>query len=317
MPTAACYIGIDVAKTRLDIAVRPSGEQWTETNDPAGLARLVIRLTALEPSGVAVEATGGLERPLARALTAAGLPVATLNPRQVRDFAKAIGQLAKTDTLDAQLLARYAETLQPAPRPLPSPATEELAALVARRRQVVEMQTAEQQRRRTASPAVRPYLDAQLQHLRDQLDALDADLKARIQADPPWAEHARLLRSVPGVGPVLTLTLLATVPELGTLGAKPLAALVGVAPLATDSGTRRGRRIIWGGRAPIRAVLYMGTLAAVRHNPVLKAFYSRLLAAGKPKKLALVACMHKLLTILNAMMHHHTPWRPPASAVAA
>jgi transposase len=161
------------------------------------------------------------------------------------------------------------------------------------------MQTAEQQRRRTASPAVRPYLDAQLQHLRDQLDALDADLKARIQADPQWAEHARLLRSVPGVGPVLTLTLLATVPELGTLGAKPLAALVGVAPLATDSGTRRGRRIIWGGRAPIRAVLYMGTLAAVRHNPVLKAFYSRLLAAGKPKKLALVACMHKLRVAAN------------------
>ncbi len=317
MTASACFIGIDVAKARLDIAVRPSGEQWTESNDAAGLARLVVRLAALQPTGVVVEATGGLERPLGHALAGAGLAVAIVNPRQVRDFAKALGQLAKTDTLDAQLLARYAEVVRPEPRPLPTGAVEELAALVARRRQVVEMLTAEHQRRLTAGPAVRPYLDAQLHALREQLRALDADLQARIAADPTWAEHVSLLRSVPGVGPVLALTLLATVPELGTLDAKPLAALVGVAPLAADSGTRRGRRVVWGGRAPVRAVLYMSTLVAVRHNPVLAPFYARLLAAGKPKKVALVACMHKLLTILNALLRHRTPWRPPASVAPA
>jgi transposase len=317
MAPSTSFVGIDVAQARLDIAVRPSSDQWTESNDPAGIARLVVRLAELAPRGVVLEATGGLEKPLANALAAAGIAATIANPRQVRDFAKAIGQLAKTDALDAQLLARYAEVVQPPARPLPPPAVQELASRVTRRRQVVDMLTAEQQRRRTAGPAVRPYVDAHLASLRAQRDALDADLAARIRADPGWAERARLLRSVPGVGPVLALTLLAAVPELGALEAKPLAALVGVAPLAADSGTRRGRRVIWGGRAPVRAVLYMSTLVAVRHNPVLAAFYDRLLAAGKPKKLALVACMHKLLTILNALIRHRTPWRPPASNTAA
>jgi transposase len=255
MASSTCFVGIDVAQARLDIAVGPSSEQWTEANDPAGIARLVVRLVDLAPRGVVLEATGGLEKPLANALAAAGIAATIANPRQVRDFAKAIGQLAKTDALDAQLLARYAEVVQPPARPLPPPPVQELASLVTRRRQVVDMLTAERQRRRTAGPAARPYVDAHLVSLREQLAALDADLQARIQADPAWAERARLLRTVPGVGPVLALTLLAAVPELGTLAAKPLAALVGVAPLAADSGTRRGRRVIWGGRAPVRAVL--------------------------------------------------------------
>jgi transposase len=317
MAPSISYVGIDVAQARLDIAVRPSGDQWSEPNDPAGIARLVVRLAELAPRGVVLEATGGLEKPLANALAAAGIAATIANPRQVRDFAKAIGQLAKTDALDAQLLARYAEVVQPPPRALPSPAVQVLASLVTRRRQVVEMITAERQRRRTAGPAARPYVDAHLASLQEQRAALDKDLAARIQADPAWAERARLVQTVPGVGPVLSFTLLAAVPELGTLEAKPLAALIGVAPLAADSGTRRGRRVIWGGRAPDRAVLYMCTLVAVRHNPVLAAFYARLQAAGKPKQVALVACMHKFLTILNALIRHRTPWQPPASRTAA
>jgi transposase len=313
METTALFVGIDVAQARLDIAVRPSGEQWTSPHDEAGIAALVARLHALGPTLVVLEATGGRELALAGALAAAQVPTAIVNPRQVRDFAKAVGQLAKTDALDAQVLARFAEAIRPEPRALPDAAAQELAAVLTRRRQLVAMLTAERQRLSTTLPAVRPRVEAHVHWLREELRTLDADLQARLRTSPLWCEHAALLRTVPGVGPVLTLTLLAHLPELGTLDRKPLAALVGLAPRPADSGTRRGRRVIWGGRAQVRATLYMSTLAAVKHNPVLRRFYERLLGAGKPKKLALVACMHKLLLILNAMLRHRTPWHPALS----
>lgn len=314
MATPLLFVGIDVAKARLDIAVRPTGEQWTSPNDADGISALVARLQALAPTLVVLEATGGLELAVASALVAAQVPTAIVNPRQVRDFAKAVGQLAKTDALDAQVLARFADVVRPTPRTLPDADAQALAALLARRRQVVGMLTAEQQRRGTAVAAVRARVEAHLDWLRAELRTLDADLQARVQASPAWQQQAALLQSVPGVGPVLTLTLLAHLPELGTLGRKPIAALVGLAPLSCDSGTRRGRRAVWGGRAPVRATLYMSTLVAVRHNAVLRTFYERLLAAGKPKKVALVACMHKLLLLLNAILRQAQPWRPLAPA---
>jgi transposase len=317
METAAVFVGIDVAQARLDIAVRPSGEQWTSPHDDGGIAALVTRLQALGPTLVVLEATGGRELALAGALAAAQVPTAIVNPRQVRDFAKAIGQLAKTDALDAQVLARFAEVIRPEPRALPDAQAQELAAVLTRRRQVVAMLTAEQQRLSTTLPAVRPRVETHVRWLRQELHVLDGELPERIRTSPLWCEQAALLRTVPGVGPVLALTLLAHLPELGTLDRKPLAALVGLAPRPADSGTRRGRRVIWGGRAQVRATLYMSTLAAVRHNPVLRRFYERLLAAGKPKKLALVACMHKLLLILNAVLRQRTPWQPPASPAPA
>ena len=261
-----------------------------------------------------MEATGGRQLPVAAALATAGLAVAVVNPRQVRDFARAIGQLAKTDALDAQLLARFAEVVQPTPRPLPDAQAQELSALLARRRQLVGMRTAERNRLDTALPAVRPRIQAHIAWLDDELAALDHDLRDAVQASPLWRERENLLRSVPGVGPTTALTLLAEVPELGHLDRKAIAALVGVAPLACESGTLRGRRVVWGGRARVRAALYMAALVATRHNPTIRAFYQRLCAAGKPKKVALTACMHKLLLILNAILRHHTPWCAPAGA---
>lgn len=314
METAAVFVGIDVAQARLDIAVRPSGEQWTSPHDEAGIAALVTRLRTLGPTLVVLEATGGRELALAGALAAAQVPTAIVNPRQVRDFAKAIGQLAKTDALDAQVLARFAELIRPEPRALPDAQAQELAAVLTRRRQVVAMLTAEQQRLSTTLPTVRPRVETHVRWLRQELRALDVELQERIRTSPLWCEQAALLRTVPGVGPVLALTLLAHLPELGTLDRKPLAALVGLAPRPADSGTRRGRRVIWGGRAQVRATLYMGTLVAVKHNPVLRRFYERLLAAGKPKKLALVACMHKLLLILHAVLRQRIPWQPPPAS---
>ncbi len=316
MESAAIFVGIDVAQARLDIAVRPTGEQWTSPHDEAGITALVTRLQELGPSLVVLEATGGRELALAGALAAAQVPTAIVNPRQVRDFAKAVGQLAKTDALDAQLLARFAEAIRPEPRALPDAQAQELAALLTRRRQVIAMLTAERQRLSTTLPTVRPRVQQHVQWLREELRALDAELAERIRTSPLWREHEALLRTVPGVGPVLALTLLAHLPELGTLDRKPIAALVGLAPLPADSGTRRGRRVVWGGRAQVRATLYMSTLVAVKHNPVLRRFYEHLLAAGKPKKLALVACMHKLLLILNALLRQRTPWQPPPSSAA-
>jgi len=273
------------------------------------ITTLVERLRHRQPAGLVLEATGGLEVPLASALAVAGIPVAVVNPRQVRDFAKATGQLAKTDAIDAQTLARFAEAVRPAPRPLPDEAAQAFSALLTRRRQLIEMLVAEQNRMQRAPRPIQQQIQAHVTWLKQQLAALDEDLTHRIQSTPIWREQEDLLRSVPGIGPVVSRTLLAELPELGTLTHKQIAALVGVAPLNRDSGTLRGRRTTWGGRAVVRAALYMSTLVATKHNPVIKVFYQRLRAAGKAPKVALVACMRKLVTILNAIVKHRTPWR--------
>lgn len=302
------YIGIDVAQATLDVAVSSASEVWHLAHDEAGIEQIVARLRALRPALVVLEATGGLDGPLAAALASAGLPVAVVNPRQVRDFARATGKLAKTDRLDAQMLALFAERVRPAPRRLPDATARELEALMARRRQLVEMRTMEANRLRTALPRVRPPIQEHLAWLEQQIANVDRDTGALVRTSPIWRVRDDLLRSVPGVGPILSSTMLAALPELGILDRRQIAALVGVAPFNRDSGTLRGKRTVWGGRAPVRAALYMATLVATRFNPVIRAFYQRLLALGKPKKLALTACMRKLLTILNAMVKHRTPW---------
>ncbi len=310
------YIGIDVAKEWLDIAARPEGAAWRARNDAAGISALVGQLVERAPQLVVLEATGGLETALAAALTAAALPVVIVNPRQVRDFARATGQLAKTDAIDARVLAQFGEAVGPEPRPLPEAATRELAALMARRRQVVEMLTAEKNRLRSAARPVRRDIQQHIHWLERRLAGLDDDLGKTIREHAGWTDRDRVLRSTPGIGPVSSCTLLANLPELGRLNRKEIAALVGVAPLNRDSGTLRGRRTIWGGRSHVRSALYMATLVGVRHNPVLRAFYERLLAAGKPKKVALTASMRKLLTILNAMARTNTTWQDPAQTLA-
>lgn len=310
----AVWVGIDVSKARLDVAVRPSGAAWQTTNDMPGIATLARDLTALAPTRVVLEATGGLERGAWHALAAAGLAVAVANPRQLRDFAKGTGRLAKTDALDAAALAHFAEAVQPPARPVPDATARALADALTRRQQLVAMRTAEQNRLASLGPAMAARVRAHLAWLATEIAAVEAELDAAIAADPVRQAQATLLRSVPGVGPVLVRPLLADLPELGTLDRKRIAALVGVAPLNRDSGAFRGRRGIWGGRARIRATLYMAALVASRRNPTIAAFYQRLLAAGKPKKVALVACMHKLLTILGAILRHQTPWHPPEVA---
>ena len=307
--TIPCFVGIDVAKAWLDLAVRPSGVHWRVANAEAELPALVERLCTLAPQLVVLEATGGYERSAVAALATAGLPVVVINPRQARDFAKATGRLAKTDTLDAHVLAHFAEAVHPEPRPLSDAATQQLAALLERRAQVVGMLTAEKNRRHQAVARVRPLIEAHIAWLQAALDELNQDLDQALHASPLWRARDDLLRSVPGVGPILSFTLLADLPELGTLSHQQLAALVGVAPLNRDSGSARGKRLIWGGRTRVRSALYMSALSAVRYNPVLRAFWTRLREQGKPPKVALVACMHKLLTILNAMVKHQTPWR--------
>ncbi len=310
------FVGIDVAKAQLDIAVRPTGDRWAVTNDETGMAALVAPLQTMAPTLMVLEATGGYQRAVVAALAAAGLPVVVVNPRQARDFAKAIGQLAKTDVLDARTLAHFADAVRPTPRPLPDAQTEELRALLARRRQLVAMRTAEQNRLDGASQRLRVDIQAHLTWLDTHLATLDDDLDTALRASPIWREHETLLRSVPGIGPVCTRTLLLDLPELGTVSRQRLAALVGVAPFHRDSGTMRGVRATWGGRAHVRTTLYMSTLVAVRYNPVLKRFYERLCAAGKAKKVALTACMRKLLTILNAMVKHQKPWHVQEEPIA-
>lgn len=302
------FIGIDVAKATLDIASLPDGESWTVTNDDSGLAELIPRLVALAPVLVVMEATGGFETPAAIALAHAGLPVAIVNPRQVRDFAKAMGRLAKTDALDAGMLADFAQRVRPEPRPLPDEAAQLLESLLTRRRQIVDMLTAEKNRLGFARGPVRRDITQHIRWLEKRLSDVDGDLQDAVTASPLYHAKAQLLRSVPGVGQVTTFTLLATLPELGHLSRHQIAALVGVAPMNRDSGTRRGKRMVWGGRAPVRAVLYMAALVGIKHNPVLRVFYERLRAAGKPFKVAATACMRKLLTILNAMLKHHRRW---------
>ena len=304
------YVGIDVSKERIDVAVRPTGRNWSVSYDGASVDDLVTQLKDLKPAGVITESTGGLELPLVAALAAASLPVAVVNPRQVRDFAKSTGQLAKTDRLDAHVLAHFGEAVRPAIRPLRDADTRALGAMLARRRQVSGILVAEKNRLGRATPEVRPRLEAHISWLQQELDDLDTDLRQRIQHSPLWREKDDLLRSVPGVGPQVSLTLLAYLPELGTLNRKQIAALVGVAPFNRDSGPHRGKRSVWGGRATVRSTLYMGALVASRRNPVLREFYQRLLEAGKPKKVALTACMRKLLTILNSMVRTGQKWDP-------
>ena len=305
------FVGIDVAKDRLDVHVRPSGEAFAVARDGEGLMALLERLRALEPALIVLEATGGFETTVAAAVAGAGLPLAVVNPRQIRDFARAIGQLAKTDALDAAAIARFAAAVRPEPRPLPDDQTRLLAELVARRRQIIEMMTAERNRRSHLSrPRLIKGLDRHLTGLQKDLSEIEQEIDTTIRGTPAWREREDLLISVPGVGPTLARTLLADVPELGKLDRKQIAALIGVAPINRDSGTLRGRRTTWGGRAKVRAALYMAALVASRHNPVLAAFYNRLLTAGKPKKLALTAVMRKLLVILNAMLRDKRQWQP-------
>jgi transposase len=308
MTAPAVFVGIDVAKATLDVVVRPSGECCALPNDDLAIKTLVARLAALSPTLLVLEATGGYERAVVAALAGAGLPVVVANPRQVRDFARATGQLAKTDAIDAAVLALFAERVRPTPRPLPDAAAQALDALLTRRRQLLEMLVAEKNRLGLARRPIRRGITQHIRWLERQLADVDDDLGQLIEQSPVWRAQDNLLQSVPGVGPVLSRTLLGELPELGQLNRKQIAALVGVAPLACDSGTQRGRRIVWGGRAPIRTVLYMSALVAARHNPVIRRFYLRLRAAGKPAKVALTACMRKLLTILNAMMRSHAHW---------
>jgi transposase len=308
MTSVPQFVGIDVSKAQLDLALRPDGSRLAVPHDAAGIRQVVEHLQTVEPVLVVLEATGGLERGLVRALVEVGLLAVVVNPRQVRDFAKATGQLAKTDVLDAQVLARFAEAVRPALRPMPDASTQELATLMTRRRQVVEMLTAEKNRLGSASKRVQKRIQRHITWLATELARLDNDLDQTIRNSPVWREQEDLLQSVPGVGPVVTRTLLAELPELGTLNRRQIAALVGLAPLNRDSGTLRGRRTVWGGRATVRATLYMSAVVAARYNPVIKAFYQRLRQAGKAAKVALTACMRKLLTILNAMLKHRTSW---------
>jgi transposase len=304
------FIGIDVAKDQLDVHVFPSDDAFAVARDSEGLAALIERLRPLDPHLVVLEATGGFELTVAAALVSAAIPLAVVNPRQIRDFARATGQLAKTDALDAKVIARFAAKVQPEARPVPDEQARALGELVARRRQVIEMMTAERNRRRQLiSRRLLKSVGRLLAVLQKELTELDHDIGEGIRGTPAWRERDELLRSVPGVGDVVARTLIADLPELGRLDRKQIAALVGIAPINRDSGKMRGKRTTWGGRAKVRSVLYMAALVASRRNPVLAAFYRRLVAAGKPKKLALTAVMRKLLTILNAMVRNKTRWQ--------
>ena len=317
MAGEARFVGIDVSKAQLDVAVRPTGKRWTLPYDQTGIEGLIPQIVDLEPALVLLEATGGLELPLVAALAAAALPVVVVNPRQVRDFAKATGTLAKTDTLDAGVLAHFADAVRPEVRPLKDAETQVLNSLTARRLQVMTMLVSEKNRLGSAIGAVSPRIEAHIAWLEQELSDLDKGLRQTLRRSPVWREKDDLLRTVPGVGEQLSLTLLAHLPELGTLNRRQIAALVGVAPYNRDSGALRGKRAVWGGRSRVRAVLYMGALVASRHNPAIRDFYQRLLAAGKPKKVALVASMRKLLVILNGMLKHGSPWCDMTQPVAA
>ena len=312
-------VGIDVSKTFFVVGLAPTGERWTSETTPVAIDALVTRLRGLAPAIIVVEATGGYERALVAACGVAGLPVAVVNPRQVRAFAQALGLTAKTDDIDAGVLATFGDRVQPAPRPLADAATQALAALVARRRQLIEMIGMERQRLEQAPPTGRITRDLRnhIRWLERRVSDVDDEIGTAIQASPIWRVQDNLLRSVPGVGPITARTLLADLPELGTLDRRALAALVGVAPFNCDSGQHRGQRHIWGGRASVRTTLYMAAVSAARHNPVLATFYRRLRDAGKPAKVALVATMRKLITILNAMLKHHTPWTGDGASTPA
>jgi transposase len=316
MTNAAPWMGIDVAKDWLDVARSDAARVTRFANDAAGVAHVVAHLQAQPPQLVVVEATGGHERLVVAALDASGIPAAIVNPLSVRHFARSTGKLAKTDALDAQMLALFGDRMQPEPRPRPDETTQDLASLLARRRQLLEMQTAERNRRPTVAPRLRAGLEAHLGWLAEQIADLDRELEQTVAEDPATQAKASVLRSIPGVGPVVATTLVGLLPELGTLDRRQIAALVGVAPMNRDSGTRRGPRSIWGGRGAVRAVLYMAVISGIVHNPVLKPFYARLRAQGKATKVALVACMRKLLTIANAIVRDGVPWSVEAVQMA-
>jgi len=309
------WVGIDISKATLDVHVRPSGREWSARNNAVAIEALVEQLTALGPQRIVIEASGGYESLVVAGLASGQLPVVVVNPRQVRDFARATGQLAKTDRIDAQVLARFGEAIRPDVRTLPDASTRALRALVSRRRQLQEMLIAEQHHLVSAAvqdapEVVREQLAEHIEWLRRQLADLDQDVHQQLHASPLWREREDLLRTIPGIGPVTSATLLSQLPELGHLDRKAIAKLVGVAPLNHDSGTLRGRRHVWGGRGGVRTVLYMATLVATRCNALIRAFYERLRAAGKPCKVALIASMHKLLLVCNSVLRSATPWRP-------
>lgn len=316
MSTSHVYVGIDVSKDSLDVATTQSAETWHVPNSQDGFERLIKQLTPRQPVRIVVEATGGLERAVSAALADAELPVVLANPRQVRNFAKATGLLAKTDRLDARLLARYAEAIQPDIRPLPDAAQLELRDLVTRRRQLVDMVKAETSRLARCTPALHPHITAHIAYMKGQQAELETHITETIQANATWQQHLHRLISTPGVGHVTASTLVAMVPEMGTLNRRQIAALVGLAPFNCDSGAYRGRRAIWGGRAQIRACVYMATVCAITHNPAIKAFYNLLKAKGKKPKVAIVACMRKLLVMLNTMTKNQTKWNPKLVTIA-
>jgi transposase len=303
-----CFVGIDVSKDQLDIACRPEPKRWRMANDSAGIVDCLLQLRQLKPTLIVLEASGGWQCSLVAALAVAKLPFAVVNPRQVRDFAKATGQLAKTDTLDAGVIAHFADAVRPTPRPLPDATTQHIDAVLQRRRQLLEMLVAERHRVALAHPAVQESLARHIDDLQRLIIETDEEISTVIRSSPAWREKDDLLQSAPGIGPVLSATLQAALPELGVLNQREIAKLVGVAPLNDDSGKRSGARHIRGGRAEIRAVLYMATLTAARCNPVIKAFYQRLLARGKAHKVAITAAMRKFLIILNAMVKTQTLW---------
>jgi transposase len=317
VPVDVPCVGIDVAKDKLDTGIDTTGELLLHANDAAGIAQLIAYLQPLQPRFIVVEATGGYETNLVTALALAGLPVCLVAPRRIRAFAKGLGLLAKTDRLDAQVLARYGREARPRLYQLTSSEQRELEALLTRRAQLIEMLVAERNRLDTAPKVIQPQLHKHIKWLEQHITAADSDLHKRLRAAPLWQRQDEIVQSVPGVGPVLSLTLLAHLPELGTLSHKRIAALVGVAPVPDDSNKRTGKRHISGGRRVVRSVLYMATLAAIRCNPVLKTLYQKLRAAGKCAKVALTACARRLLVILNAMVRNQTPWQPKIMATAA
>lgn len=311
------YVGIDVAKAQLDVAIRPDGTHFAVPNTAEGVAELVGQMRARQPAKIVLEATGGYERAVVGALVAAELPVVVVNPRQVRDFAKGAGHLAKTDSLDATVLAHFADAMKPELRAHPDEATTAIKEIVTRRRQVVEMLVAEKNRCTTASVTTRDAIRRHIEWLEGERARMDQELDEAVEANPEWHDQEQRMRMVAGIGPVTARTLLAQLPELGQLNRKQIAALVGVAPLNRDSGQMRGKRAIWGGRAEVRSVLYLAAITASRYNPVIADLYQRLVARGKAKKVALVACSHKLLLILNAMMASGDGWDPNRSRHAA
>ena len=315
------FVGIDVAKGELVVATLPGEERWTVENDEKGIRTLVERLKRATPSLIVLEATGGYELAVVSALANVALPVVVVNPRQVRDFARGTGELAKTDRIDAGILALFAERVRPEVRTLPDDDQQALDALLTRRRQLLEMLSAERNRLGQTlgrgTKLVKKSLKSHITYLERELRVSDTELAEMIRSSGLWRERDNLLQSVPGVGRVVSLTLLAELPELGRLNRKEIAKLVGLAPLARDSGTMRGKRMVYGGRASVRAALYMGALVATKYNPVIRALYQRLLAAGKAKKVALVACMRKLLTILNAMAKNNERWRTTGALTTA